>query len=294
MLAGAAHAQSHTAAGTRLVNVADLLTDQNGQTVRSSSNAVTLTVAKLLDVAVVAPVPVSAPAPDDGVTAVPFAMTNLGNGPERFTITATIDRTGVTVTGIASDDDGDGRYDPAHDSLIVDGTVTSDAGDQRRLFVLVKGAGQQPVDVALTATAATGSGRPGDVFPGADGVDAVVGPSGATATARARIAIGSEAPTLVKSQSVTAPDGSARAVPGSIVTYRLEARFPGATAASEIVDDLPTGTAFVPGSITLDGQSLTDVADTDAASFDGTTIHVRLGDIATAATHSVQFQATIK
>ncbi len=57
---------------------------------------------------------------------------------------------------------------------------------------------------------------------------------------------------------------------------------------------MPRGTRYVPGSLTLDTIPLSDAADGDAGQADDTAIAVSLGDIAIAATRSIQFQVTIQ
>ncbi|MET0373001.1 MAG: isopeptide-forming domain-containing fimbrial protein, partial [Rhizorhabdus sp.] len=99
---------------------------------------------------------------------------------------------------------------------------------------------------------------------------------------------------LIKSQTVLAPNGTARVMPGSIITYQIEARFPLPVRAPEITDAIPDGLDFVPGSMTLDGQLLTDATGDDAGSFDGRAISVRLGDQAAAGTRIVRFQTKIR
>jgi uncharacterized repeat protein (TIGR01451 family) len=288
-------APAQTGAGTRIVNVAGLRFEDGGRAERVSSNPVTLTVGEVLDVAIATPSErVVARGEDD--LAIPFTVSNLGNAAETFAVTVRTDRAGATVTGIAADTDNDGAYDPAVDQALDGSAMMLAAGQGRRLFVLVHGGGTEPTVVTATATAATGHGEPGTAYPGSgpDGSDAVVGRTGGIATAAVRVVAGAEAPSLAKSQSVLAPDGSARIVPGSVITYRLDARFPGPAAAVEIVDPLPDGTRFVPGSIRIDGIAASDADDEDAAAFDGAAVRVVLGDIAAALDRSIQFEVKIQ
>ena len=87
----------------------------------------------------------------------------------------------------------------------------------------------------------------------------------------------------------------------SVITYTLEARFTDAVSGARIADPIPAGTAFVPGSLTLDGAPLSDAADDDAGRFDaaggtaqGPGIAVALGQVAAASVHVVQFKAKIQ
>jgi uncharacterized repeat protein (TIGR01451 family) len=283
-----------TVAGTQIANTAGL-SFLDGTTSRHIlSNTVTLGVDVLLDVVIAAEQPSVQPA-SSGVTPVAFLLTNSGNAAEAFALTPSIDPAGAEITGIATDTDGDGVYS-ATDTLLTAASVTIAPGAQRRMFVLVrKAADGQQATVSLTAASTTGVGDAGTVFAGAGvgGVDAIVGRTGARATAHSLLSTQAIGPQLEKSQSVRAQDGSDKAGHGSIVTYRLDARFPGATAAVELRDAIPAGTTFVAGSITLDGKPLTDGADGDQASYDGTAVHILLGDVATASVRTVTFQTKI-
>jgi hypothetical protein len=283
-----------TLAGTQIANTAGLTFLDGTNSRHILSNTVTLGVDVLLDVTIVAEQPTVRPA-SDGVTPVAFLLTNSGNADETFALVAGIDPAAVQITGIATDTDGDGVYSTT-DAILTNASVALAPGAQRRMFVLVrKTADGQQATVSLTAASTTGSGDAGTVFAGAGvgGVDAIVGHTGARATAHALISTQAPGPQLEKSQSVRASDGSDRAGHGSIVTYRLDAHFPGATSAVELRDAIPAGTSFVPGSITLDGKPLTDGADGDQASFDGTAVRISIGDVATASVRTVTFQTKI-
>ena len=276
--AGAAEAS--TPAGQVIRNVAMLTTGAQQQV---ASNEVTLTVAHVIDVAVVAPVP-SRPQADVAREEVAFVVRNTGNAAERFLLSAAATPAGVTVAGLAADG-------------LADGAIVLAPGEERGVIVSLDGVRDAAGDatVTLTATAATGHGVPGTVFG-----EAIVGAGGASAAARAVLTRGTGAlapglaPTLAKSQSVVAPDGSDRAVAGAIVTYRLEASFPAATPAVAIDDAVPAGTDFVAGSVTLDGVVQSDAADADATRFDGAAVHVALGDQPAGTTRVVRFQVRIK
>lgn len=294
----ASAAQAGTNAGTRIPNTATLSFLANGERTQVPSNTVELAVDELLDVAITAAAPQIDIAASDTQAPVAFVVQNLGNAEETFTLVARIDRAGAAVAGFAADDNGDGGYDPAADHRLDPAELTLKSGERRRIFVLVSGidAAGGPATVIAVATAATGRGKPGTVFPGKGigGVDAIVGDTGARAAARTILVAGTAAPRLVKSQIVVDPAGGDQVIPGSIVTYTLEARFPGATPAVELADPVPAGTEYVAGSITVDGQPATDGADGDAATFEGNTIRVALGDVAAAAVRTIRFKAKIQ
>lgn len=285
-----------TASGSRISNTANAsFTTDAGET-RIASNTVTLTVDQVIEAAITANAPAVPAAPT--LTAVGFVVSNPGNATERYSLSATVDVAGVEIAGFAVDSDGNGSYDAAVDAALTDATLNLDSGARRRIFVLVRNAASAPKDVTVTATVAAnrGHGAPGTVIAGAgdNGVDVVVGGTGGQASASARITGDAATPSLLKSQTVLAPNGTARVMPGSIITYQIEARFPLPVRAPEITDVIPDGVDFVPGSMTLDGQPLTDAAGDDAGTFDGTQVRVALGDQAGTSTRIVRFQTKIR
>jgi uncharacterized repeat protein (TIGR01451 family) len=287
-----------TPAGTRIANTATMTSGPTGSRVTQSSNTTVLTTDELLDVAIVAQsatVPVAATAAS---VAIPFLVTNQSNGAEAYRITATLVGAGTTVRGVALDVDNNGTYDATIDTMVDTSRIATTAGQQRRIFVLVDVPANLAADVTVgaSATATTGSGAPGTVFAGQGdgGSDAVVGKTGATASAQSVLHPGAVLPTLIKSQSVLAPDGSGRVMHGSTVTYTLEAHFPAANSGVEIDDAIPASTTYVPGSLTLDDQPLSDASDGDAGSFDGTAVHVAIGNVAAAVVRTIRFKTIIQ
>ena len=95
---------------------------------------------------------------------------------------------------------------------------------------------------------------------------------------------------------MVAPDGSAAAVSGATITYRLDLTTTGSETLNdaEIIDPIPAGTTYVPGSIRLNGVATSDAGDSDAAIFDGTQIRVALGDLSQTTTQVVTFQVIIQ
>jgi uncharacterized repeat protein (TIGR01451 family) len=292
-------AQAETVAGKIIPNMATASYELGGAQTSTDSNVASLTIAERLDVAIAAMTPRVAIAPDASVTAVPFLVTNLGNGDEAFEIAANTDQTAASVQGYAVDRDGNGSYDANVDTLLTGNTLPAQApGAQQRIFVLVGGAAAagNVVTVSASARATTGSGDAGTTFGGRGdgGGDAVVGKTGAAANAQALLSPAAPPPTLAKTQSVSAPDGSARAMHGAIITYTLTAHFNGATPAATVADPIPDGTVYRAGSLHLDGGAVSDAADADAGSFDGSTVRVALGDVAAAGDHVITFQTTIQ
>lgn len=283
-----AAAAPQTAAGTVVANTADLGWAIGAERGATRSNTDRLIVAERLDLRL-APGP-TAPA---GSAALPVLLINGGNGVEAFALAAaTLDDPSRPLK-LVVDADRDGRCDATVDRELIAGrTAPLAAGAALQLLVC-----DTPGPVRVSVKAATGSGVPGTTYAGAGdgGGDAVVGPSGAAATLV--VGDGGEGaaaePVLVKSQSVVAPDGSARAMVGATITYTLAAQFAADSSAAEIEDPVPAGTRLVPGSLTLDGAPLTDTADADAGEVAAGAIRVRLGDVAAGTDHRVTFAVII-
>ncbi|MGU3389296.1 hypothetical protein [Sphingomonas sp. M1A8_2b] len=300
-----------TMAGTPIVNTAGLGFDLGGSAQTLVSNTVTIIVAERLDVALVRNgqgAVVVKPQP----TVVPLTLTNRDNGNEAFTIAASVSPGAFGVSALVIDADGDGLYDPAKDRAPAEGRTPVLAPGQsiKLLAILVRtdsSGGTATATLTVTAQSTTGSGDTGSAYAGLGdgGGDAVVGPTGAIARVAVPLTTAIAGPTLVKSQSVMAADGSQNAVRDAVITYTLEARFTDAVTGVRIVDPIPEGTVFVPGSLTLDGAALTDRGDGDAGRFDGGTsaaggtstaggIAVALGQVAAASVHTVQFKTKIQ
>lgn len=272
-------------AGIRIANIAAVHYDTGGAASFGTSNVVELIVAERLDVTLTRPP--SAPVSRGVDTPIALLLTNTGNGHESFALQV------AGANGrpsIAIDRNGDGHYDPATDTLLPDGhTPELMPGATLALVVFADTSTVSPGGViSIAATATTGSGAPGTVIAGGGdgGGDAVVGPTGASATVSVPIDPASP-PTLIKSQSVLAPDGGSRPVRGAIVTYVLDAGFPAAADDAHVDDPVPAGTRYVAGSLRLDGAVVADPVDVG-------TIRIALGPVSAAASHRIQFQVQIQ
>ena len=293
-------------AGTLIENTASATYDGGAGPVTIPSNTITVKVDELLDVTVTSrdSGPVSA-APGSAVLT--FELTNTGNGPEAYTLTANPAVAGndfdTTVNGIAVDTNGNGVYDPGVDQMLTGPATTAAiaADASQTVFVLVTIPGGvadgDQSDVSLLAEAVTGTGAPGTAFAGqgAGGGNAIVGSTGANATATGSLSVGITDVDLFKSATVLDPFGGTGIVPGATITYAIRAEVRGSGSVSDLVvtDAAPADTTYVAGSLKLDGATLTDAADADAGRSGTSGISVDLGTVSGGSSHTVTFQVTI-
>lgn len=293
-------------AGTLIENTAQASYDTASGPQTILSNTVTITVDELLDVTVasrdagpVATVP--------GSAVLSFEVTNTGNGPEAFRLTADPVVAGndftVTVDGIAVDTNGNGVYDAGIDQILTGPETTAALAPDASLtaFVLVTvpagAADTDTSEVTLTAAAVTGTGAPGTTFAGAgvSGANAVVGASGAQAVANGGLLVGITTVSLVKAAIVSDPFGGNAPVPGATITFSINAVVTGSGSVDNLVvsDSFPAGASYLPATLALDGASLTDVAGDDAGDASATGISVNLGTVPGGTTRVITFDMTI-
>lgn len=294
-------------AGTVIDNSATATFSEGGQSATITSNTVSLKVDEVLDVAVAAQDSGDLPVGAGKVGAVRgFTVTNAGNGQEAFVLNA-LAETGSgfapAITGLAIDTNGNGVYDPGFDQLVTNGaTSVALAPDASLTVFVVSDIPQAATDaqrggVRLNATAATGSGTPGTAFAGKGdgGADAVVGATTASARDRSGFLVQRATVAFTKSATVADPFGGSRALPGSVITYRLVASITGNGTATDlaVADGIPAGTTYQPGTLALDGTALTDADDADAGHAGSQGIAVRLGNVAAGTNRTVTFQVKI-
>jgi uncharacterized repeat protein (TIGR01451 family) len=293
-------------AGTQIANTATATYDSGAASVAIQSNTVTVRVDELLNVAVTS-LSANPTAAGSGTTVLTFQLTNTGNGPESFDLSANPAASGnffdPLLQSIAYDANGNGVYDVGTDVIVATGTATPALAPDTSLTVFVlttlpAGATDgQTGQVRLSATAKTGNGTPGTVFSGQGdgGGDAVVGASTALdfalATEIARLA----AVNLTKSAAILDPYGTQQPVPGAVISYSILAMVSGAGMASNlnVTDVIPAGTTYQPGTLTLDGVTLSDAPDGDAGRASSTAIAVGIGTLAGGTSKTVAFKVKI-
>ena len=292
-------------AGSLIANTATATFTANSTSQSVDSNTVTLTVDEILDAAVV--LQESGPVSADSAAVLRYKVTNTGNGPEAFTLTADPAVSGnafdATVIGLAIDTNHNGIYDAGVDIDLANGGTSGVLAADGAMDVLVRlsvPASAMPSatsKVELTARAMTGSGAPGTLFAGAgvSGGDAVVGASGAKASAQGSLVIDKALVTLAKSATVADPFGGNRPVPAAVITYTILASVGGTGSVNglSVNDVIPAGTTYQPGTLTIEGTPMSDANDGDAGEANATAIAVQLGTLAAGATRTVTFKVKI-
>ena len=298
-----------TAAGSKINNSATATYSLPGGGSGSvDSNIVSLTVDELLDVSVAwADGGDVAVFPSASGKVLTYIVTNNGNGSEAFALNARNALSGddfdPATFAIYLDSNGDGDYDPGIDQAYVVGSNDPVlAADAAVSVFVVSSIAAGAIDgsragIDLVATAVTGSGAPGTSFAGngTGGSNAVVGATGADGEDDGYYAVSAATVAFVKSATVSDPFGGSSAVPGSTIQYTLVATVSGSGSLDNlaITDAIPSGSSYKPGSITLEGGSLTDLADVDAGEFSGSGIAVRLGSVPAGQARTITFQVTV-
>ena len=304
--AGTAHATG-VLAGTLIENTATATYQTGASTGTVVSNKVTVKVDELLNVAVTTLT--TAPVTVNNTPAVLiYSVTNNGNGPEAFNLAADPVVSGnafdSSIRSVVIDSNNNGVYDAGVDTVLTAGALATPvlAPDKSiKVFILAAlpagVADTQTSQVRLTATAQTGSGTPGTSFAGKGegGGDAVVGLTTASANSLAALIASLANISLTKSAAILDPFGTAKPVPGAVVTYSLVAKVTGSGSLDglHVIDTIPAGTTYVPGSLKLDAAGLSDAADGDAGTGGASGIDVTLGRISGGTNRTVVFAVKI-
>ncbi|MEY4500179.1 MAG: hypothetical protein RIS52_69 [Pseudomonadota bacterium] len=301
-----------TTAGSTISNTATATYEDPIGTPKSiDSNTVDLRVDELLDVTVVRVGAVDTPtAPGATNQVIAFTVTNNGNGSEAFKLTPNAalggDQFDPTVATVVLDTNGNGVYDPGVDTVYTSGSNDPVLAPDASVTVFVLSnipAGASDGNrgqINLTAAATTGTGTPGTSFAGLGqgGGDAVVGTTGADSVDNAFYLVQNATISFSKSQSVVDPFGGTKVVPGSIVTYTLVATISGTGTLTNVVigDPVPIGTAFLTGTLTVQGTPASDPTDADPGEYISSPtpkINVRLGSVPAGETRTVTFKVRV-
>ena len=310
-LAGQALAAG-TPAGTVIDNVAEVSFDLAGTPITLQSNIASITVVERIDVVVALQSAQVLAAAGDVDRALLFTVTNTGNGTEEFSLAIDSLLAGddfdpvPAVPPIFFDTDASGDFtagDVAYAPGSNDPVLPADASVDILLVNDIPGIALngQLGRSELTASSATGTGNPGDPFPGQGdgGVDAILGTSGGTAAQFGEYLVSDVQMNIVKSIAISDPFGNQDPIPGATLTYTItiEVVNGGTATTAAFRDAVPAGTSYAAGTITLNTISLTDATDADAGELDTSvtpTVVVRLGDLTQPdGVQTVEFQVTI-
>ncbi len=301
-----------TPAGTVIDNMAQVNYEIAGTPLTQNSNVSSIMVQERIDVVVTLQSPQIQVAANDTNRTLLFTVTNTGNGSETFQLAINSVLGGddfdplPSATPIYFDADGSGDFtvgDVAYAVGTNDPVLAADASVDVLLLNDIPGT---VVDgeigfSQLTADSLTGTGAPGDVFPGLGdgGTNAVLGTTGGTGNGTGEYVVGDVQISVLKSVSVLNQFGGIEPIPGATLTYTVtvEVTNTGTATASVFNDPIPADTTYVPGSISLNVGALTDLIDADAGELDTSgapTVVVRLGDLTQAdGIQTVVFQVTI-
>ena len=261
-----------TPAGSHIRNWATLAYTSSGFGYVVPSDTVDLVVAQVAGVALQAPQS-SGGSPG---AAVVFAhtMTNLGNGPDSFSVAAASVH-GWVVT-LYRDWNGNGVLDGGDSVLTRPVALTSGATAALLTQVAIPGSGSAGVTDTITVTATSR-------FDGA-----------VRSSVHDVLAVSSAPIAFNITKQVDRPTAAA----GDILTYTLDYTASGTDSASavQLADSIPIGTSYVAGTIRVNGVAVTDAADGDAGrlvAVGNGVVAVNLGTVAAGAAGSVTFQSRV-
>jgi uncharacterized repeat protein (TIGR01451 family) len=308
-----------TAAGTVIANTATVTyTLGVDPTAHTATAFDSFEVLEIIDTVIVwqdaAAVTVNTPQTQSALT---FLLTNTGNGPEAFSLSA--------FDALSGDD-----FDPSTQSIWLEtnglpgvqtsgspadtplGTATPDLLPDDTLFVyllcnipsgLSDGDTGQARLSAAAATAGAAGAPAGTELTGAgfNGASAIVGNGNADSAAIGTFIVATVDVQVTKSiAGIEDLSGGSEPYPGARVTYRLTVQISGGGTAEDltITDAIPVDMTYLSGSTTLNGSAQTDAADApvDNTDFNVTSanrVTVGLGDTVAPATHTIEFIATI-
>lgn len=273
------------------------------------SASVSIVVDQLLDVSASwqDAAPVEAPA-GSSASSLLFKVSNDGNGDDSYALSTQVSpETGngfiATNCRIFLDADQNGTWSNL-DTPYPASAPTLAAGDSMAILVVC----DIPDDakdlslsnVKLLADSNTLSGAPGTSTPDPDhpGVILVVGMTGNKADATGIYIAANVNYTLTSTQLVTDRSGGHVATAGSTITYTITATPSGSSTGQNLVltTPIPEHTTYVPGTLTLDGEPVSDERGDGDGYFDpdtNTTV-VKLGDVSGSSPPSIiRFQVTI-
>jgi uncharacterized repeat protein (TIGR01451 family) len=295
-LGGLAAAQSqvtdgHAAAGTVVRNQGRILfTDPEGASHETATNQVVFTVMAVAAVKVTPDdtAPTADAAPNTTLERA-FRIHNTGNYPTSYAVASLAVNAPSTIAGAYFDSDGSGDFTngdaPVTPGLSV--TPVIRPGESVSVIARIATGAVAPnshINTTLTARASDAGAAGGPVEDSGTAISvALAGPS-LTAPNNPSLPpfkgiLDGQAPAPYDPGS-----GSTQATvsPGQTILYVVSFKNSGGVAAESALfrDDLPAGTSYVPGSLSLDGRQMTDAFDSDAGHVSGNTVEIGLGRVA--------------
>jgi len=236
-----------------------------------------------------------------------FQLTNTGNGPDSYTLSASVQPPGGSAFSPAAcqiyyDTAGTGVF-ASGDQLYTPGSNDPAlAQNASKAMLIVCNVPSTAVDLSLgemqlLATSKTVSGTPGTVSAGGGtgGVNAIAGLTGGKSDADGLYQVHLVNFAYSKHASVTDPSGGSSAMSGSVITYTLTVTPSGSGTgnAVTVTDPVPAHTSFVAGSLLLNGAAVTPTVGDYNLTTPGA-VTVKLGNLAgSAAAQVVKFQVQI-
>lgn len=262
-----------TPAGTRIANWAEATyVGPNGNTYRVYSDTLAVVVAQVAGLDLDPP---RVSVADPGATVVfQHTLTNLGNGTDSITVTVT--HTTAWPVRVYMDLNANGALDAS--DLEVTGPLVLDMGEAVALLVAVDVPGVATVRGTIDTLEVVAT----------SGFDATV-----TDSIQDLLEIRDVGIVVTLSKSVDRPS----AIIGDILTYTIGFVASGTGSATnlQLIDLVPTGTSYVPGTMALSGVPLTDAAGDDAGTFDvaGNRVVYTIGAVAGGDSGTVSFQVRV-
>ncbi len=265
-----------TTAGTPVSNRVEISYQLGGISQTVSSNEDRFVVDRIVDIRIDsldnAPVEVG---PGESDRVLRFLASNLGNAEENLTLQSRHQAAGSFTPPPQNVriylDNGDGVFDAGQDTQT--GALTLAADANATLFLVADMPdpidGNRSTDGIRAFSDANATAGP-DV---PDRVDVVIRRGDSVDYGEYRVR--DYALKAVKSVVVHSSDGAVHT--GTRLTYQIDVTIEGGAGTIEdvvLTDPIPAGTAYVPGSIRLDGTTLSDAADADAGEYDSSPAQV--------------------
>lgn len=262
--------------------------DPDGNKHQIASDPVSLTVVSVVNLSVTPDdtAPTGVMVPNEQVTRI-FHLCNTGNIPDQYTISQVTSTPPATISAIYWDIDGSGTLSPADTKVTLNSTLTSvlQPGECLDILVILDTNNiklDEVVTVTLTARSKTSSPRTDS------GTNINKGGQGTVVSDPANPSL----PPVKYVENKSQVTSSA----GAVLNYSINFRNSGLTPAVNVLltDDLPPELDYVPGSMKLGEQVLTDAIDGDIAHvINSRRLEIKLAKVEVNQVITVLFQAKL-